>query len=91
MEIITSDSNLPMEERLGLFPNPAYQTITISSPVTIQRMEIYDVLGRRMTSLTVDQKKQRVSVAEWASGVYYATISLTGGGVVVKKFEVIKQ
>jgi hypothetical protein len=91
MEVLTNNSNLPIEEQLGLFPNPAYQYLTISSPVDMQNVVIYDILGRQVYSQKTPVSRHQIHLSQWADGMYLANIRLHDGRMVVKKFEVIKQ
>ena len=57
-----------------LFPNPAYNNVTITSPAVIDRVEIYNVLGQKVFEKKVSSTRTQVSVTGLASGMYFARI-----------------
>lgn len=72
-----------------LFPNPAYNTVTITSPAVIDRIEIYNVLGQKITERSVKSTRAEVRVSQLASGMYFARIH-SGSTIQTRKFVRVK-
>ncbi len=75
------------ESSINIFPNPAYDKITISG-VTPESIIVYDVMGNRvMTEFDVEAKK--ISLKHLSSGLYVIMIITQDGKVITEK--IIKQ
>jgi len=72
-----------------LYPNPVQTNMTIRSGAVIDKIEIMDVIGRRVKLFDVNSTEQLVNTSGLTSGVYYARI-FSGDEVQVKKFVVIR-
>lgn len=67
---------------ISLYPNPANDFVTIQSDdsnVSLQRVEIYDVTGRKVMSETLDGQKQGFSIDNLVSGVYHVRVQTSNG------------
>lgn len=70
---------------ISLYPNPSSNTISISSSNSIEKMEVYTVLGKKaMTS-----KTNTINISNLAAGMYIAKIYQEGNIISTKRF--IKQ
>ena len=68
-----------------LYPNPTTGQFTIlNEQCTIENVEVYDVYGKVLNSVVVNDNKAVLDVAGYASGIYFARIH-TDKGVVVKQ------
>lgn len=72
-----------------LYPNPVQTDMTIRSRSVIDKIEIIDVIGRRVRSIEVNSTEQLVNTSGLTSGVYYARI-FSGDEFQLKKFVVIR-
>lgn len=77
-------------ESLGLlvYPNPARETVRVvlKDGTTNARLEVKDVLGRSMQSLTYGQGKNwALDVSDWPTGVYLLQCTDTDGNALVQK------
>ena len=89
---MTAVNTLPGLSRLDIFPNPASTRLTVEMafdhPVQDLRLELYDVLGRRVWSAqyppTGADFRETVDVGQLAPGVYELKIGTGSGGVVRK-------
>jgi len=68
-----------------LFPNPTTGVFRIqNAKVNIQNVEVYDVFGKLMTSVEVNDNTADIDATGYASGVYFARI-ITEKGIVTKR------
>jgi hypothetical protein len=75
---------------INIYPNPATHAITISSANPIDRIDIVDVHGRWVKSVSGNgMRNHLVSVNELARGIYLIRITSDNHSVIVKK--IVKQ
>lgn len=68
-----------------LYPNPTTGVFRIqNTKVAIQRVDVYDVYGKLMTSIKVEDNTAEIDASSYASGVYFARI-ITEKGTVTKR------
>ena len=76
-------------EQTELYPNPTTGVITIrNSNVRIQNVEVYDVYGKLLSRVEVNDNMVTVDVSRLASGVYFTRIATERGTLtkrIVKK------
>jgi hypothetical protein len=69
----------------AIYPNPTTGEFRIqNSEVRIQSVEVYDVYGKLLISIEVDDHTATVDASGFASGVYFARI-YTDKGMVTKR------
>ncbi|WP_118973504.1 T9SS type A sorting domain-containing protein [Taibaiella koreensis] len=80
-----------LRKEIRIYPNPGKDMITVShnSGLKINQVEIYNLTGQRMMSITVKSDKQQINISGMAAGIYNVTIG-TDKGKVTKKLEVIR-
>lgn len=66
----TKIDNLVYESLFDIYPNPATTLTTISSSVTINKIEIYDVSGQVVKIINVSNNKCLFNTRELSKGVY---------------------
>jgi hypothetical protein len=71
---------------ISLFPNPAQEVLNVSSSNSIAKIEVYDLLGKKVAS---NNNAKNVNVAALGKGVYVVKVAQENGSVVAKRF--IKQ
>lgn len=74
------------ENSVSIYPNPAFDQITIESSLMFDRIEIIDILG--VTVYSTEQKINQLSMQNYASGVYF--VKFTSGNHSIKK-KIVKQ
>ncbi|MDP5105696.1 MAG: T9SS type A sorting domain-containing protein, partial [Polaribacter sp.] len=59
-------------ELLGfsMYPSPAKNSLTISAKGTIQNADVFNVLGKKVSSFTVNKTKETLDVSNLATGIY---------------------
>ena len=55
---------------VSLYPNPAKGTLNISAKNTIENATIYNVLGKKIKSFTVNAKTSSLDVSGLSRGIY---------------------
>lgn len=74
-------------ELTSIYPNPAQNTINVSSPTKIKNYEITSVLGDIVKqSTTNDSSKMAIDISDLAKSVYYISITTENGNKIVKQF-----
>jgi hypothetical protein len=71
---------------ISLYPNPAQEVLNVSSANNITKIEVYDLLGKKVAS---NKNAKNVNVAALGKGVYVVKVAQENGSVVAKRF--IKQ
>lgn len=66
------------------YPNPVKNSLTISSESMIDNIEIYSVLGQKVTSLKVDSIQTEINVSELTRGLYFVKVTSSGQEKTVK-------
>ena len=56
--------------KVSLYPNPTTNFINISSEKDIQKANVYNVLGKVVKSLNINQKSKNIDVSNLKSGIY---------------------
>jgi hypothetical protein len=68
--------------KTSMYPNPATQLVNISSDVVINKVEVYNVIGKKVLS-TKDLTNKTLDISSLSSGIY--TVKLTSGKSVALK------
>lgn len=74
--------------KVGLYPNPASNQITISADANMESIQMVDMLGRTVSATAVNGTDAQVDVSHLTTGVYVARISLKAGGIATRSFSV---
>lgn len=68
---------------ISLYPNPAQEVLNVGSSNKISKIEVYDLLGRKVAS---KNNASDVNVAALGKGVYIVKVEQENGSVVAKQF-----
>ena len=68
---------------ISLYPNPAQGVLNISSSNSITKIEVYDLLGKKVVS---NDNASNVNVADLGKGAYIVKVMQENGSVVAKRF-----
>ena len=71
-----------------LFPQPAFESLNISSTHSFDKLEILKTTGESVLALNKPQRIQNISVSEWSNGNY--VLRLTEGTHSVSRLFVVK-
>ncbi len=82
LDSVYSDVENNLESKIDIFPNPASETIFISSDNKIQSVEIYDVNGRLI--LFRNKSESEMDISKLDSGVYFVEIMIDDKQIIEK-------
>ena len=68
---------------ISLYPNPAQEVLNISSSNSITKIEVYDLLGKKVAS---NDNASNVNVADLGKGAYIVKVVQENGSVIAKQF-----
>jgi hypothetical protein len=67
------------EKYTKIYPNPATNNVTIQSGSNIKHISIYDVNGRKVYEVALDQNKINLNIESLNKGVYVIQIDSNNG------------
>jgi len=76
------------EYRLAIYPNPAQTEVFVTvsnSPLKINRVELYDLVGRQIQEQVFDKSHGTLPIEEFSNGIYIIKVHLSNGETVIKK------
>ena len=76
-----------LEKAVRLYPNPANEVLNVACDYDIEGVAVFDVLNRLVEERKVNAKTLQLSLANYAQGTYFITIT-TEKGKLNKKFVV---
>ncbi len=65
-------------EDIKIFPNPVNNVLNIQSNVSIDKVEIFDLLGQRIKELNLGSNTNTVDLSDLNDGMYLIQISING-------------
>ena len=68
------------ETQFKIYPSPASQEFIISSSNQITKVDVFNTLGKLMSSSTSTSNFQMVDVSDWDLGVYFVKVEVVEGG-----------
>ena len=77
--VIITDIYDNVENTLKLYPNPAYDVLTIESSQNIQLITITNSIGQIVYQSQIDAATTRLNVGEYLKGVYFVQIETDNG------------
>ena len=79
-----------LENSVTLFPNPAKEVINVECTMNnvqfeVETVEVYDVYGKLVNTVAVNENPIRINVSNLADGMYFVRVT-TEKGAVTKRF-----
>ena len=72
-------------ESISIFPNPTYGKLRIENgELMMQNVKIFDVFGKKVTTIPIDESQAEIDFSSYAAGVYLLKIE-TENGVAIRK------
>lgn len=68
----------------NIFPNPTTGSFTINSRTKINTIEVYDIVGKQVMSVTSKNDTERIQLINCPAGVYFVKLTSDNGAVVKK-------
>ncbi len=82
------NTNLGVEDlkvtEVSIYPNPASNTLYIEANLTLEKVELFDLLGRKVLEISPLAKKTELNMGGLTAGIYVAVISSEGKRLVKK-------
>ena len=73
--------NKSISESLAIFPNPANNFVSISTPyngIGKTQLTLYDAIGKKLTSITMAGTTEEISTAQLPDGAYLLKVAASG-------------
>jgi hypothetical protein len=88
MDTLTIHANrIPTEENtISLSPNPAHDEIMVETNLLNSRLEIFNVLGKKVYGAQISDNQFKINISQWNKGVYLYRV--TGNNCEKGKFVV---
>ena len=67
-----------------VFPNPLQDVLNIRSPNPVDRIEIYDLLGKLLLKVTPEVVSPSIDMSSLNSGAYLVKVAIGGAFKIVK-------
>jgi hypothetical protein len=83
-EIDNSALNIA-DYQISIFPNPVNSIIGISSNEVINKIELFDITGKSVRTISTSSEKVSVDLSSLIKGVYIGKIYLNTGEVTTRK------
>ena len=75
-------ANTPEKVRIGLYPNPATQSVTLmTDATTTDRAMLFDSLGHKVKTLKINSNSQQISIQDLPAGNYIVVLYHKGKSV----------
>ena len=72
-------------QSVSLYPNPAREQVSFTLESDAQ-VSVFDVMGRKVSEMTVVAGEAQLNVSELESGVYFVNVRYANGSTAVSKF-----
>jgi len=74
--LLSTDSHSEMMNDIVLFPNPAYDFITLKLPDGLQNptVDIFNIQGKKLRTFNINTNRERLDVSAFPSGIYFVNI-----------------
>lgn len=72
----------------SLYPNPAREEINVSSARMMKRVEVYNLVGKKVASVSMHDDNFRLNVSSYTEGMYLMVVENMDGERSVRKFVV---
>ena len=76
-----------LSNQVQIYPNPTANSLNIESSVSIQQVELFDIIGKQQTLelIKASTKSYHLNLSLLPNGIYFLRIKTDYGGVVSKK------
>jgi hypothetical protein len=71
---------------LNLFPNPAFNQLTVSAKSEISHVIVTNLLGQSVTNITVNGRDKVIDLSAISAGNYLVTVKMADGQLSTQKF-----
>lgn len=86
--IVVQPATLSIDEvsanQFSVFPNPTHSNWTVKGAQNIESVKVYDILGKRVLSMTPSTSEVQIDASGLVSGIYIAKIDSASGSKTIK-------
>lgn len=82
---VTGVEEVKAKVELNVFPNPANNLLNIEASESIKQVTVYNLLGEKVLSRTLNSSNTQLNIADLYSGIYMMSIQ-AGGSTYTKRF-----
>jgi len=86
--LLSANDNTLGEMNVNVYPNPSNSQFTVSGLRFPVQLQVYNIVGEKIYSTTVDSKQETVNLSSQPNGIYFLQIK-SSEGMLTKKIEVI--
>lgn len=72
------------QAEIKLYPNPTSNTVFVEAHSQIEKVEVFDVLGRKVLDISPKSEKTELNMSNLKAGMYMAIITSEGKKFVKK-------
>src|SRR5690606_33846575 len=76
------NTNLGVEDLkatdISIYPNPASNALFVKANSVIEKVELFDLLGRKVSEISPDAENTEINISSLKTGMYIAIISSEG-------------
>ena len=81
---ILSTKGYSENNEVRMYPNPANNFVTIASDVLIDKLEMYNVLGKKVHQAQTNSNTVNLDVSTFSKGLYILKFKINNGSVIKK-------
>ena len=74
-----------MEDSFTIYPNPADNFVILQNAKVGEKLDLFDVVGKKVKSFQVESESQQLDVSELKTGVYFARSNQVEAIKIIKK------
>ena len=76
-------------DKTSIYPNPASDFINIESPIAVESVEVYNLIGIKVMSVNPSDSAHRLNIQTLPAGVYLIKVKSTAGSA-LRRISVVK-
>ena len=74
-----------MEDSFTIYPNPADNFVILQNAKVGEKLDLFDVVGKKVKSFQVESESQQLDISELKTGVYFARSNQVEAIKIIKK------
>jgi hypothetical protein len=82
---ICTGTDVPTQAKIiEVYPNPTQNQVTVKNK-DAKKLQLFDVQGKLLQSVTVNNSNQTINLSSYATGTYYIQITLSNDKIVSER------
>ena len=74
-----------MEDSFTIYPNPADNFVILQNAKVGDKLDLFDVVGKKVKSFQVESESQQLDISELKTGLYFARSNQLEAIKIIKK------